>query len=569
MVAFGPSISCQDAEPYYYDYLCGLDADIPQAVVDHIRRCADCRTQVRQLEAAIAESEAQDHRAQGDGNVLGALSLHFAHIGEEITCATAKSFLPLLLVPSLKIRIPTPVTVHVDHCHPCAENLEALRELELRPEQLARLSRLYAAISDGNSHMCRRVRAKTWAFACASFEGMDAEVLDHMCVCPRCRRRVYRRRETILAGRQPGDTIPGVGLCSGISMADLFEWVVPYSRTGDGPEQATAAEEAMPSHLRACPECIERMQVLHHTIYGMAERANSGVATVYTTGAGVETSAGRAESLYCGYPIHVEVAQHDPKPAVTRFGPIAGILAALRRAAANPQFRPAMRAAVIATAMVPLAILLLISIRPASGISVQQLSDTIKGTEALHFKQYADDGTRLAQEFWIVRGPDVVMVSDSRGDTLYDFTGLEKLIRPPGSGTTERAVLTKDEPANLEEYVDSILGQVLAGVPMDGGLRRLGADTVGGGRQDTVVYELAWDTTSSTGFILHHRLKAFLHRTTRLPQWIERSRLTPDDEQWRVTSVREFEYPSREEAERTIRGAFPVGQNQSGDQRGL
>jgi len=561
MVAFGPSMCCRDAEPYYYDYLCGLDADIPQPVADHIRRCADCGTQIRQLEAAIAESEAQDHWAQGDGDVLGALSLHFAHIGEDITCATAKSFLPLLLVPSLKIRIPTPVTVHVDHCHECSEDLEALGELELRPGQLARLSRLYAAISDSDSHMCRQVRAKTWAFACASFEGIDAEILDHMCVCPRCRRRVYRRRETILAGRQPGDTILGVGLCSGISMADLFEWVVPYGRTGDGPEQATAEDEAMPSHLRTCPECIERMQVLHRTIYGIAERVDSGVATVYTTGAGVEASAGGAESLYCGYPIHVAVAQRDPKPAVTRFGPIARIRAALGRAAANPQFRPAMRAAVIATAMVPLAILLLISIRPASGISVQQLSDTIKSIDNLHIMQYDGRGSRPVQESWIALGSGLVVLRDARSDTLYDVKRREKVIRHPGGGRIERAALTQDELGGLETLVNSVLGLVLDGVPSDRGLQPLAPDAAESIRQGSVVYELAWDGDSSNDLVVHFRLQVSLDPMTGLPDKTELSRRTPDDEQWQPMGTREFKYPTRQEMEFDIADLFPEWQN--------
>ena len=124
MVTFGRSMFCTDAEPYYYDYLYGLDAGVARAVADHIRQCAHCRTQVRRLEAAIAESEAQDRMLQGDMDVVGALGLHFAHLGADITCAKARSFLPVLLVPSLEIRIPTPITVHVDHCRQCAEDLE-------------------------------------------------------------------------------------------------------------------------------------------------------------------------------------------------------------------------------------------------------------------------------------------------------------------------------------------------------------------------------------------------------------------------------------------------------------
>jgi hypothetical protein len=557
---------CTDAEPYYYDYLYGLDAGVPRAVADHIRQCAHCRTQVRRLEAAIAESEAQDRMPQGDMDVVGALGLHFAHLGAGITCAKARSFLPVLLVPSLEIRIPTPITVHVDHCRQCAEDLEKIRELELAPDQLSRLSRFYAAIQDEDPLMCRRARSKTWAFACASFEGIDAEVLDHMCACPRCRRRVYRCREKILAGRQPGDTIPGVGLCGGISMADLFEWVVPYGR----PVQAAAGEGMMPSHIQACPDCIERMQSLHRTIYGIAERADSGVSTVYTTGSKAGRSGGQAQSLYGGYPVHVEVARREPEPAATRLRSITRIRAALKRGVANLQFRPVLGAGLFAAAVVPLAILLVISIRPASGISLHQLSDAVKGIENLHVKRYGADGTRLVHELWIARGSGLVVLRDARGDTLYDVKRLEKVIRyPGGGGRIERATMTREEQEGLDLLVDGVLGFLLDGAPSDRELQPLAPDAVEDAGPGTAAYERAWDSPSSDGLVLHNRQRAFLNPVTGLPEKIERSRLTPDDEQWRQMDVQVFEYPTRQKVELAIQGIFPGWRNQSGDQRGL
>ena len=559
---------CTDAEPYYYDYLYGLDAGVARAVADHIRQCAHCRTQVRRLEAAIAESEAQDRMPQGDMDVVGALGLHFAHLGAGITCAKARSFLPVLLVPSLEIRIPTPITVHVDHCRQCAEDLEKIRELELAPDQLSRLSRFYAAIQDEDPLMCRRARSKTWAFACASFEGIDAEVLDHMCACPRCRRRVYRCREKILAGRQPGDTIPGVGLCGGIAMGDLFEWVVPYGRSGGSPVEAAAGEEAMPSHLQACPECIERMQSLHRTVYGIAERADSGVSTVYTTGGEAGRSGGRAQGFYGSHPVHVEVSRREAEPAATRLGSVTRVRAALKRGVANLPFRPVLKVGLFAAAIVPLAILLVISIRPASGVSMQQLFDTLKGIENLHVKRYGADGTRLVQELWIARGKGLVALRDARGDRRYDGERFEKMIRYPGGGGIERATMTREEQEGLDLLVNGVLGFLLDGAPSDRQLQPMAPDAVEDAGQGTAAYELAWDSPSSDGLV-HNRQRAFLNPATGLPEKIERSRLTPDDEQWRQMDVQVFEYPTRQKVELAIQGIFPGWRNQSGDQRGL
>ena len=301
-------------------------------------------------------------------------------------------------------------------------------------------------------------------------------------------------REKILAGRQPGDTIPGVSLCSGISMADLFEWVVPYGRTGEDRGQSPAGDETMPSHLRACPECIERMQALHRAIYGIAERMDSGVSTVYTTDTGVASSGGQAESFYCGYPIHVEVAHREPVPAVTSFEPIGRLRAAVQRGITHLRLKPVTRIAL--AAMVPLAVLLVISIRPASGTREQQLTDTIKGFENGHITRYGADGT-LIEEQWIARGAGLAMASNAMSSTLYDLKKHERTTRYSGDGTIERVSLTQQDQGRFEEGIDTTLRQAMSGAPVNGELEPTAPDATGGVGQDSVVRELAWNGPSS------------------------------------------------------------------------
>lgn len=550
MVAFGPSVLCADAEPYYYDYLCGLGTGIPDAVGEHIRHCVRCRTQIRQLEAAVAESETRDRRPQADTQIIGALSLHFAHIGEDITCAKAKSFLPALLIPSLGIRIPTPITVHIDHCHRCAEDLEAIRALELRPEQLARLSRLYAAAPGGGPQMCRRTRAKTWAFACASFEGIDAEVLDHVCACPRCRRRVYRCREKILAGRQPGDTIPGVGLCSGISTAELFEWVVPFGRTSDDPGPL-AGDEAVPSHLQACPECIERMQALHRTIYGVAERVDSGVSTVYTPG-GAREMDGRADGSRADYPIHVEVAYREPDPVATRLRPIARAGELLRRGVANPQFRPLLRTVLAAAAVIPLAMALLINIRPASGISARELTRAVKRVENVHIKVLGRDSTTITQEIWAARartgGWIIVDDAQRKRKSIYDVTQRHQQVIYH-DGKSETVHLTPDEIEAAEQGINEILVSTSVETPAGLDSQPLTRVPVAQAQDGNDIYELTWQEKSSGDPAPQFMLRVFVDPVTGLPRKIENLSKVPDEELWRKSATRVFKYPSREEME--------------------
>ncbi len=556
MVTFGRSMYCTDAEPYYYDFLCGLDAGIPHAVADHIRHCARCRAQIRQLEAAIAESEAQDRTPEGGADVVGTLGLHFAHLGEDITCAKARSFLPILLVPSLEIRIPTPITVHVDHCRSCAEDLEKLRELELRPEQLARLSRLYAAIPGGDPQMCRRTRAKTWAFACASFEGIDAQTLNHMCVCPRCRRRVYRCREKILAGRQPGDTIPGVGLCGGISMADLFEWVVPYDRAGGSPEQVFEGDETIPSHLQACPECIERMQALHRTIYSIAERVDSGVSTVYTTDGEAANNGGQMESLYKSYPIHVEVAHREPEPAATRLRAIAHVGTAVQRMMASPQFRPVMRAGLMAAAMIPLAILLLVNTRSASGLSIPKLDEDVRRVENIHVLSYERDVTEAVQEIWVSHAGRWAIRKDAHQQSLTDLERREQRAGPPGGGASEIVSLTRDEAVGLERRINESIGSVRSAIPAGREYVLVTQEPVRDVQDGNETFDWIWERKSDVGPSQLYMLRVFVDPTTKRLNKAEYSQKMSNQDQWERYTTRVFEYLSQEEMDLDRKGMF-------------
>ena len=68
-------------------------------------------------------------RPARDRRLVGELQRHFELLGERVTCAQVKPLLAGLLDPSVVIRIPTPVTVHVDHCAACARDLETLRGL--------------------------------------------------------------------------------------------------------------------------------------------------------------------------------------------------------------------------------------------------------------------------------------------------------------------------------------------------------------------------------------------------------------------------------------------------------
>ena len=137
---------CEKAKLYYYDYLCDDSCSpIPQSISKHIEDCQHCQKQINLLKVALSQKACVESESGQDSSaVTTMLQLHFAYIGERVTCETVRPFLPCLLDPALEIRIPTPITAHLDNCRQCAEDLNEIRKLNLNSTQLYRLSQFFA-----------------------------------------------------------------------------------------------------------------------------------------------------------------------------------------------------------------------------------------------------------------------------------------------------------------------------------------------------------------------------------------------------------------------------------------
>jgi hypothetical protein len=137
---------CEEAKPYYYDFLSEDNGGIiPQHVRSHIEQCQHCQKQINQIKIVFSQKDdIKSQQGQNSSAVTTMLQLHFAYIGEHVTCETVRPFLPGMLDPSIEIRIPTPITVHLENCQQCAEDLKAIQKLNLNSTQLYGLSQFFA-----------------------------------------------------------------------------------------------------------------------------------------------------------------------------------------------------------------------------------------------------------------------------------------------------------------------------------------------------------------------------------------------------------------------------------------
>lgn len=511
------SESHQEVSEHFDDVAVQQDADVPESVSSHVRQCPFCRGRTVRLKEAVlgTQSQGDDRRTPMKRSVIDTLDSHFRCLDEQVTCSRARPFLPGMLEPSLRVRIPTPITVHVDQCPHCAGDLQVLRDLALGSEQLQRLHRLYEHKPAGGLLSCRRARTRISAFVRGAREGIDGAILNHLSTCPRCRAEVYAHRQAILqklAGAS--DDCP----CDATA-AGLFDHVVPCEGTFHGDEPPGV------SHVATCRKCLETIQAVHRAVYGIAERPESGVATVYRTVEEGRTLPSRPGSRYAEYPIAVEVVHRGPRPRTARRRTV------LKHATFSSRVRRVLATAVAAAAMISLAALFHYT-RSASGVTLGKVSGAFgqaRNVRVVGFNPYTD---QVTYELWISRDLNLEYIVTAQGGIVYDLGRKEK--RAVDSGTV--APVGDIELANVKQMADGILGFTLAGVPGDARWDRVDG---GGGRE---VYELTWMKQTQGGRGIGVKYEVLVDKSTLLPEMLRVFHRESMETGWESQSVTVLEY---------------------------
>jgi hypothetical protein len=106
MTVFNSNKACEQARPYYYEFLYEeSQMNIPGDISEHIRQCKQCQEEVQRLKSILVESTDQvdDNLKENNFALITNTTLHFGHIGNMVSCSTARPFLPSLADPLLKI----------------------------------------------------------------------------------------------------------------------------------------------------------------------------------------------------------------------------------------------------------------------------------------------------------------------------------------------------------------------------------------------------------------------------------------------------------------------------------
>jgi predicted anti-sigma-YlaC factor YlaD len=561
MIAPNPNLLCRQAKLYYYDFLWDESSEvIPQSIVDHIERCQHCREQIDQLEVVLSEVDGLEPEQQQVGSaIIHMLKLHFAYIGRPITCKTVRPFLPSLLDPALEIRIPTPITTHLDNCPQCSEDLETIRGLNLNRKQLRRLSQLFAERTAEDNVSCSQARAAILAVATMALRETSAEVLKHLCTCPDCRKLLYQYRETVHKELFHAETIQNKFPCEEVSATDIFDYVIPYG-IDPSDDQYAKFRKSFTSHAAGCPKCLGKMQQLHNTVYEIAERPESDAVTIYRIDESAKVQAlSETDNLYAGFPIRVEIASREDEVMADVSAPIDDYGATLKQKATEMNFRPLplFKTAVAAAAVILIGVALFLSTPTARAVTINEIYKAIEKVKNVYIARFNADETGPAQETWVSRTSNICMSKTGRQLVLWDIPNGVRKSKQLNAAVTETFGLTKEMVADVETKMSGSLGLMpfydISDIPADAEWSRISDESLKATAKDTEVYDLTWVEKRYDGSIKLKKWRIFVDPKTNLPQRAEFYEKLPADKEYTLESVRVVEYLSDNEIQAVIK----------------
>lgn len=552
MIFINENFICEQARPHYYDYLWEeLRESIPAEMLSHIDKCRHCQAEVNRLKIILAEAGSA---RQTTSAITTVLRLHFAYTKALVTCETVRAFLPSLADPALEVGVPTPITVHLDKCQQCADDLEIIQQLNLSHKQLCRLGQLFAEKPAEDCIGCSQTPAAVSAVVTMVFPetNTNVEVLKHLCICPDCRELLYKYRETVreelLLDRETQEEFP----CEAVSAKDIFDYVVPYG-IDPANDQYAKFRPAFTSHARACPKCFGKMQELHSTVYSILEHRESGIVTCFKMfdESARDSIVSSPNDVYLDWPIEVEVLDKSkPEPETIAF----------------PQ-RPGQKVSAMnlrkfrmpAAAIILIAIgLFFLSTPAAKAVDLGQIYRAFDRVKNICVTAFVPEESKPTQEIWISRPLKIKMFKTETECVLLDIEGKYRKVRDLNIGSITMAELDEDRLVKIEKAIKGTVGLLpfddISEKPEDAKWQHVTDETIKTIVPGTQVYDLTWTEKTLDGKIVHRKWRGYINTETKLPKRVEQWRKYTGEE-YKLLIIMKTAYPATVEVQAAISNA--------------
>jgi len=555
---------CESAEDYFYDILYPETLDIvPQNIIYHLENCRNCAARLMQFAKTLA-ADLSDEDSDYVRKMTGLLICHFHLLDMDVDCQTAREFLPLLSIPEFEIKIPTPVTAHLDRCMLCTADSARLERLNLNTKQRSTLSRFYTKHIFTESDECPHARPHISAIARLDFKNIPAHILRHVCLCKSCRKLLSTERLNIieqLNGFERPRDLP----CDMIMSPDLFDYSFPFG-LDPADDQYAMFRESLTRHLRRCPVCLDKICKLDDTIHNVALRPESGIITRYNlTPSPVTELTDRdrtpedAMDDYARYGVNVEVSEkHEP--------PLSDA-ASLKTPRQTPHPKKLKKFTIPAAAAVILIVVALFSLlttSPARAIDLSQLYEAVAKIKNVCISGFGlgHGKAKPIQQIWVSQTLNLELLKSAKEVALLDPETRTTTIKDLRTGSIRTVSLAGDRLVKLQNLITRAFGLVpfdeMTDIPEGARWDRVDDKDIQTIVPGTQVYDLTWSRTSGK-FIMYSKWRVFVDNQTSLPkrtQWYHKTSIGPDSHEYRLDTLQIITYPTESEIEDVIRSEF-------------
>jgi hypothetical protein len=551
MVSINSNTKCDQAKLYYYDYLHKFKADIPINISRHIDECSLCQNEIRRLEQIIIKDEnGHEGSKQIDSIIATSLRLHFAFENTMVTCQTVRPFLPSLAAPLLKIRIPTPITVHIDNCQTCKENLQKIQSLNLSLKQLFVLGQIFAEPNPGKE-LCIKAQEAIPHVVALTLSETTSEILKHICTCPDCRLRLYQRRDLVFKDLSKTNIEKGDFPCESVLSIDIFDYCFPYGMDIEN-DQYAKFRTALTSHISVCVACLNKMQQLHKTISGILECPNSGIVTYYQINPNQKTQINNTSTIYREWPIEVKVydsPQRNSMESLTLSKPKA------RKRTYIGRFAKFLSAA----AVILFFLILYFSPSAAKAVSLDQIYKALSRLQNVYFATYIPDKDVPTQEKWISAALNTILV---KGESRIDLWDINNKVQKSIDLKTSNSSVTRSEYKDWDSIKNIVLPpwgllpfNDIDDAPKnsDAQWQKIADKTSSVTIENTEIYELTWKERTTTESWEFKKWVGYVDRSLKLPKRIEFWQKTEPAEQYELKLTQIIEFPSAAKIEQLIK----------------
>jgi hypothetical protein len=547
------SQTCEEAELYYLSLAFGGEyGDVPEQVAVHVKSCDYCRRQLKELKDRLLIADAIDSVDSRLSEVqIRVLGLHFAYLGKEVGCEIVKPFLPLLLEPSFNVRVPTPITVHVDRCELCSRDLAAIRAMGLTGKQLRVLNSILGDNSSVQNVDCSVAASSIQQYVSFNFQAIEVEVVKHLCCCNVCQSLVCKARAANIRNLRGGNVRTAFP-CESVTFSDVFDYCFPYGLVPCG-DQYAGFREPFVNELKQCAKCLQKLQELHQQVHAVKQRPESGIATVYEIGEVPKSGfTPQTRSSYGGFPINVRTVEPAGKQLLQGIQQRPSLSRNVGLHTVKTGFKYVVKAAIAAVVILGVAFFLR-STPSAAAVTIRQVYDAIQKAVNVHIQQFAAESSEPLQEKWVSKDLGIYAVKDERSLVVWDITNKQKYTTTLGVTGQDTVHLTELETATMGRKIHSSLDimpfEDISKLPENARWLKLDASLLKDVSAEAQIYELQWKVTTIDESIFFFKWRGFIEKATNRPLRVELYSRVGDSGEYKLETVRTVEYWSKSRME--------------------